>query len=397
MEDQFSTMPAGEPREPGGEKREKNSVWQHGVGCRETQCPVKAGNRDERHRGNAMRPACDTAANAGHQKQLRRADEPRGYAGGKGGTGGPEADAQPEGIAAPPVEYIRAERRNNEGDGKMHTHRMKRMAGHSDGRTNVFFLNSRLDGIFRMAGFAHVISPIRKITLSGSGPFRRLVAICASATLFGCSDNLSGDLSVLDPAGPAAREIATLWWVMLTGSVLLFLLVMGLFAAVMLKPGFGSRFPAKTWIMTGGFLMPVPVLAVLLVFAFAMGERHLPWRGDHNPVRIEARAYMWYWEFHYLDYPDTEPTIGVMHMPARYDVDIVATSDNVIHGFWVPRLGGKVDAIPGHDTTVRLYADRPGSYGGICAEYCGTGHAAMTFRVKAHTPEAFFAAIGEAP
>lgn len=204
----------------------------------------------------------------------------------------------------------------------------------------------------------------------------------------------SGDLSVLDPAGPAANDIALLWWAMLAGGTVLFLLVMGLFALVTLKPGFGRRYTARRWIVTGGLLMPVPVLALLLLVAFAQGERHLPWRGDHNPVRIEARAHMWFWEFHYLDYPGTEPTIGVMHIPVRYDVDVIATSDNVIHGFWVPRLGGKVDAMPGHDTVVRLFADKRGGYGGVCAEYCGAGHTGMDFRVEAHAPADFRAAIG---
>ncbi|MBX3446208.1 MAG: cytochrome c oxidase subunit II [Parvibaculaceae bacterium] len=220
--------------------------------------------------------------------------------------------------------------------------------------------------------------------------FRQGGTFLGALALAGCS----GDLSALDPAGPAARDIARLWWAMLAGSALLFLLVMGLFALVMLRPEAGRRWSPRAWIVGGGILMPVPVLFVLLLFAFGQGERHLPWRGEHNPVRIEARAHMWFWEFHYLDYPDVEPTVDVLHIPANYDVDVIATSDNVIHGFWVPRLGGKVDATPGHETLVRLYADRAGSFGGICAEYCGTGHAGMTFRVEAHTPAAFRAALG---
>ncbi|MBX3506103.1 MAG: cytochrome c oxidase subunit II [Parvibaculum sp.] len=220
--------------------------------------------------------------------------------------------------------------------------------------------------------------------------FRRGGTLLGALALAGCS----GDLSALDPAGPAARDIARLWWAMLAGSALLFLLVMGLFALVMLRPEAGRRWSPRAWIVGGGILMPVPVLFVLLLFAFGQGERHLPWRGEHNPVRIEARAHMWFWEFHYLDYPDVEPTVDVLHIPANYDVDVIATSDNVIHGFWVPRLGGKVDATPGHETLVRLYADRAGSFGGICAEYCGTGHAGMTFRVEAHTPAEFRAALG---
>lgn len=220
--------------------------------------------------------------------------------------------------------------------------------------------------------------------------FRKGGTLLGALALAGCS----GDLSALDPAGPAARDIARLWWAMLAGSVVLFLLVMGLFALVMLRPEAGRRWSPRTWIVGGGIIMPVPILFVLVVFAFAQGEQHLPWRGEHNPVRIEARAHMWFWEFHYLDYPEVEPTVDVLHIPANYDVDVIATSDNVIHGFWVPRLGGKIDATPGHETLVRLYADRTGSFGGICAEYCGTGHAGMTFRVEAHTPAEFRAALG---
>ena len=65
------------------------------------------------------------------------------------------------------------------------------------------------------------------------------------------------------------------------------------------------------------------------------------------------------------------------------------TSEDVIHAFWIPRLGGKIDAVPGHVTHIRLRADAPGVYGGICAEFCGTDHAAMFFRVEAHPPERY--------
>lgn len=268
----------------------------------------------------------------------------------------------------------------------MHTHRVNRMAGDSNGRTHIFRRNLLIDGIVRRVVFTHGVPPIRPVTNRGVRVFPLLIAMA----LAGCG----GDLSTLDPVGPAARDVARLWWAMLAGSTVLFALVMALFTLVMLKPEAGCRWTPRSWIVGGGIVMPVPILAVLLIFAFAQGERHLPWRGEHNPVRIEARAHMWFWEFHYLDYPEAEPTIGVMHMPAWYEVDVIATSNNVIHGFWVPRLGGKVDAIPGHETVVRLFADDPGTFGGICVEYCGRGHASMTFRAEAHTPADFYAAIG---
>jgi len=78
-----------------------------------------------------------------------------------------------------------------------------------------------------------------------------------------------------------------------------------------------------------------------------------------------------------------------LHIPANTPVDIYVTSSDVIHSFWVPRLAGKIDAIPGHTSVLRLEADEPGDYRGQCAEFCGRGHAHMQFRVSAHSKTDF--------
>ena len=62
---------------------------------------------------------------------------------------------------------------------------------------------------------------------------------------------------------------------------------------------------------------------------------------------------------------------------------------NVIHSFWVPELAGKKDVVPGQTNTLTLSADKPGTYLGQCAEYCGLSHANMRFRVIAKTPADF--------
>src|SRR5262249_49526656 len=64
-------------------------------------------------------------------------------------------------------------------------------------------------------------------------------------------------------------------------------------------------------------------------------------------------------------------------------------SDNVIHSFWVPQLGGKTDVIPGHDNTMWLQADRAGQFRGECAEYCGAQHAHMDFLVVGQPNDQF--------
>lgn len=211
--------------------------------------------------------------------------------------------------------------------------------------------------------------------------------MASTLVLAGCG----GPVSTLDPAGPAADAIARLWWVMLIGAVALFILMMALFGLVMLRPGAGSGLSRRGWILAGGLGMPLPILTALLVYALIQGERLLP-HPDGGPnggvVRVEAVARQFAWEFHYpeLGAGAAGTTLNVLHIPAGRAVDVTTRSDDVIHSFWVPRLGGKIDATPGHSPTIRLRADRPGLYAGLCAEYCGTGHRDMGFTVEAHPP-----------
>lgn len=187
--------------------------------------------------------------------------------------------------------------------------------------------------------------------------------------------------------------IALYWWIMLAGSVVIFLFV----SALLAYAWFGAPRPgiSRILIVWGGIVMPTAVLAVLVLGAFIVGERLIAGPGDEAPIRIEAHASKWIWEFRYPGHGEGE-TVDVLHVPAGRDIDFVVTSGDVIHGFWIPRLGGKIDAIPGHENRVRLRAERPGVYGGVCAEFCGDGHAGMRFRVVAHAPESWQEALAEA-
>ncbi|WP_244606444.1 cytochrome c oxidase subunit II [Arsenicitalea aurantiaca] len=207
--------------------------------------------------------------------------------------------------------------------------------------------------------------------------------------LAGCT----GLLSTLDPAGPAAASIATLWWVMFYGATVLFALVAVLLAMSYWRSGLIRRLTPLQWILGLGVGMPVVVLTALVTTAFVQGEGLLPHRDGVRPVTISVLARQWRWEFAYPESPGVGPTIGVLHMPAGVPVDLTLESADVIHGFWIPRLGGKLDAIPGHVNVVRLLADQPGRYHGVCAEFCGDGHTQMRFEVIAHAPEDYQAAL----
>nr|WP_244484195.1 cytochrome c oxidase subunit II [Devosia sp. Leaf64] len=223
----------------------------------------------------------------------------------------------------------------------------------------------------------HWVVSLSKISVLAATPF----------LLAGCG----GELSTLDPAGPRAANLATLWWVMLWGAMALFAIVMALFFLAYFRTGTLSRLKPGHWIIGGGLILPIPVLVLLTGTALVLGEQLLP-RGD-EPLRIEVTAERWHWRFGYPN--GTTSDEQVVHIPAGQPVDFAVTSADVIHSFWIPRLGGKIDAIPGHTNLIRLEADEPGTYWGQCAEYCGEGHDIMFFRVEAHSPEDF-AALMEA-
>lgn len=206
----------------------------------------------------------------------------------------------------------------------------------------------------------------------------KALAAASVPLLAGCD----GALSTLAPAGPAASRIALLWWVMLGGSALITVLVLALaWIALRSAPHATAERP---WTIWGGLAFPLTVLAVLVAFALWTGERMIA-RND-GAFAVQAEAYQWGWSFVQPGPDGPVRTEGVLYVPAGQPFDIVLTSRDVIHSFWVPRLGGKMDAIPGHRNVHRLQADAPGRHEGLCAEFCGLGHAAMRFEVVVYDP-----------
>ncbi len=189
-----------------------------------------------------------------------------------------------------------------------------------------------------------------------------------------------GPLSTLDPAGPSAEAIADLWWVMAAGSVVLLVPVLGLIALTFVRPGAVGRIGGKAWLVGGGLVLPGVVLSALIAFTFLTGERLLARPGEPAVVEVRAVARQWEWRFGPMDGP---LEAGVLTIPAGQPAHVHVTSEDVIHSFWVPRLAGKMDAIPGQVNVLRILAPAPGVYEGVCAEFCGVGHAHMPFVVEA--------------
>lgn len=210
------------------------------------------------------------------------------------------------------------------------------------------------------------------------------MALCVSAcaALAGCE----GALSVLDPAGPGARTVAHLWWAMLGGAVLLTVLVLSLVALGFRAPAARQR-STRFWALGLGVAMPLAVLTVLVGSGLWMGER-MQARPDAQVLTVQAEARQWVWRF-VQPGPQGQAvtTENVLFIPAGQPVHVALTSRDVVHSFWVPRLGGKMDAIPGHRNVLRIQADVPGRYAGLSAEFSGVGYGEMRFDVVAYPPD----------
>ncbi|MGY6695078.1 MAG: cytochrome c oxidase subunit II [Roseinatronobacter sp.] len=204
----------------------------------------------------------------------------------------------------------------------------------------------------------------------------RLLIPAPALLLMGCD----GELSTLAPAGPVASDIAMLWWIMLAGSAAITLLMIVL---IFLSLGRPRATSGKFWTHGMGLAFSLVILTSLLAVGLWVGERIVP--RDDGAVTVQAHARQWGWTFTHQG-PDgvAVETEDLLHIPAGQPVDVLITSEDVIHAFWVPQLAGKMDAIPGRTNRARLQADEPGQYEGLCAEFCGLGHARMRFSVQAH-------------
>lgn len=196
---------------------------------------------------------------------------------------------------------------------------------------------------------------------------------------------------ILDPAGPYAGSIATLSWILfaMAAGVLMVVLV-ALYLALFGRRALQTRLGGKTVIWLGGVAFPAVVLTVLLVYGLSL-TRHLSSPASGNELRVRITGEMWWWRVAYLDQRGREviQDANELHIPAGRPIVLELESADVIHSFWIPRLSGKLDMIPGRRNMMRIQADAPGIFGGQCAEFCGGAHALMGFTVIAHEPARF--------
>src|SRR5688500_928387 len=182
--------------------------------------------------------------------------------------------------------------------------------------------------------------------------------------------------SVLDAAGIQAQRIEALWWVMFWVTTVVTVIVLAFLAWAVMRAR-RERVSAADdrrllRYVTGGAIATVAILFGLLIVTIVT-SRAIASQHDAHALRIDASANPWWWnvEYQHADPEQRLRTANELHIPVGRMVGIKLLANDVIHSFWVPALHGKLDAIPGHEATLWLRADRPGIYRGQCAEYCG--------------------------
>jgi cytochrome c oxidase subunit 2 len=235
---------------------------------------------------------------------------------------------------------------------------------------------------------------------------RRLVLVAVAAValvLAGCSEVQNNGQNSLEPKSSQADKIYNLFIPILIIAIIVGIAIIcaTLFVALKFRYRKGvnenpKQIHGNTRLEIGWTILPALLLAIIAVPTVAT-IFDLAQNPGAQALQVNVEGKQWWWQF---QYPDAKVvTADELVIPTGRDVFVHlracdGTSDtpstcNVIHSFWVPELSGKKDVVPGQTNTLTISADKPGTYLGQCAEYCGLSHANMRFRVIAKSPADF--------
>ena len=217
-----------------------------------------------------------------------------------------------------------------------------------------------------------------------------LSLVCGSLVLAACGQNHPA--TTTHPAGENAQRIYDLMVPVFWAALGVFVVVEGLLVYSVFRfrqrsesDSIPAQVHGNTRIEIMWTIAPALILLVIAVLTFRTQAEISVQPAD--AMKIQVVGHQWWWEFRY---PDSKVvTANDLYIPTGRNIQFQMTSGDVIHDPWMPKLAGKTDAIPGHTTFVSFRTEKPGIYRGLCAEFCGTQHAVMRFRVVAVAPEVF--------
>jgi cytochrome c oxidase subunit 2 len=221
--------------------------------------------------------------------------------------------------------------------------------------------------------------------------FRRVLTcvVLLALALAGAALAGNGGLAPAPSASPNEGGIHAIYWLILGVTGAIFVLVEA--ALVLFVVRYRSRGRARdvegpqvighTNLELAWTVAPVVNLAAIAGFVFwkVPGISNAPAAAGHGAETIRIEGHQFYWQF---VYPNGAISIDTLRIPVDRKIELEITSPDVAHSWWVPRLGGKLDAIPGRVNRMSFRATKEGVFRGQCAEFCGIQHAAMLSRVE---------------
>jgi cytochrome c oxidase subunit 2 len=222
------------------------------------------------------------------------------------------------------------------------------------------------------------VSARRRIVVVGAA----VIGAATAAAISGCTRSSP---STVDTAGPAARDVAGLWWLMFWIAAAVLVVVVALLAVGIIRrrgPAIAAREgDAMPLVVFAGVVGPLVILA--LVYVTSLGDLSRLALPRRSGLTVEVTGHQWWWG---VRYPATGAvTANEIHIPVGVQVRVRLQTADVLHSFWIPQLAPKTDLIAGRTNDAWLQADRPGVYHGQCAEYCGLQHAHMVVTVIAQS------------
>jgi cytochrome c oxidase subunit 2 len=208
-------------------------------------------------------------------------------------------------------------------------------------------------------------------------------------------------LSVFDPASPQAAAIRNLSFLVLSITAFIFVVVEGILIYVIVRfrqhksvvvsePAqvYGSKPIEIAWTAAPGIVVFILTLVTIRTLWEVKAAPPVQQPGD-NALFVTVIGHQWWWEYRYETFDGRKlgfTTANELHVPVSSvgqprPVILTLQSADVCHSFWVPRLAGKTDLIPGRINRMTFEANQLGLFVGQCAEYCGTQHANMLLRV----------------
>jgi len=200
--------------------------------------------------------------------------------------------------------------------------------------------------------------------------------------------------SFLLPASSISNHEASLYKIILTIALVVFVLVEGVLIWILIRDRKRANDDQPAVQIHSNMRLEVtwtviPIFLVIALFIMTVQTVNAVAAPAHlkSDLNIRVVGHRWWWEF---DYPDLGiATANELHIPEGATVQVQLESVDVIHSFWVPQLAGKTDVVPGQSNTMWLTSDQIGEFLGQCAEFCGTEHALMRFNVIVDSQEDF--------